>query len=229
MVIESKLSDEKLLETIYKAAEEYAKLIGNAYLIAGKNKKNPDYFWFQCYFEKKHFMHLLGIDSRTMSAEEFYEACDAYNNGMGKGIEISDCQPSRNHSRTTLNEKSSCCPAMFRIQDAKYMKVGLKDKISQYVDFSYGYGNEATLGFKILGKSSFPLTLIPRNIDEFVSEKYKIIFVLQKHMQDYKYKNILMEIKTGLFTELYANLPDELKKLCDLEKLGDNMGDNISD
>ena len=67
MCINSKLSDDKLLEAIYKAAAEYSKLIGNAYLIIGKNKKT-DYFWFQCQFEKKHFMHLLGIDSKTLTA-----------------------------------------------------------------------------------------------------------------------------------------------------------------
>ena len=58
MIITSKLSNEALLKAIYKAAAEYSKLIGNSYLIIGKNK-NTDYYGFQCYFEKKHFMHLL--------------------------------------------------------------------------------------------------------------------------------------------------------------------------
>lgn len=179
MIINSKLSDEKLLEAIYKAASEYSKLIDNAYLIIGKNK-HSDYFWFQCEFEKKHFMHLLGIGSKTMSAAEFYERCVAYNAGKGKGIEICDCTPSRNHGRSTINEKVSCCADMLRIQDARYMKIGLKNKIAQFVDFTYGYGNMATLEFKEKGKMSFPITLIPRNIDEFVAEKYKVVFVLQK-------------------------------------------------
>ena len=56
------------------------------------------------------------------------------------------------------------------------MKAGLKDKISQYVDFTYGYGSDATLGFKAQKDTLFPITLIPRNIDEFVSQKYKIVF-----------------------------------------------------
>ena len=179
MIINSKLSDEALLKAIYKAASEYSKLIGNAYLIIGKNK-NSTYFWFQCYFEKKHFMHLLGIDSKTLDATQFYDKCDLYNKGVGKGITLMDCTPSRNHNRTTINEKSSCCADILRIQDAKYMKVGLKDKISQYVDFSYGYGREATLGFKEQRDMAFPITLIPKSIDEFVVKKYKIVFVLEK-------------------------------------------------
>ena len=126
-------------------------------------------------------MHLLGIDSKTLSADAFYDKCDEYNAGLGTGIRISDCYPSRNHNRTTINEKSSCCADMLHIQDAKHMKIGLKDKISEYVDFTYAYGSIATLGFKESGNiSSFPITLIPRNIDEFSSKKYKIIFMFEK-------------------------------------------------
>ena len=158
-------------------------------------------------------MHLLGIDSATMSATEFYDRCDAYNKGTGDGITIEDCTPSRNHNRTTINVKSSCCADILHIQDARYMKVGLKNKISQYVDFTYAYGNEAILGFKAQGEISFPLTLIPRNIDEFVSQKYKIVFILEKKMKEDKFSNVLMEIKKGLFNELYDELPEDLKKI----------------
>lgn len=117
MIVNSKLSDEALLKAIYRAASEYSNLIGNSYLIIGKNK-NSNYFYFQCYFEKKHFMHLLGIDSKTMDATEFYEKCDLYNRGEGEGITIADCTPSRNHNRTTINEKCSCCADILYIQDA---------------------------------------------------------------------------------------------------------------
>lgn len=213
MVINSKLSDEKLLEAIYKAAAEYSKLTGNAYLIIGKNR-NSEYFWFQCHFEKKYFMHLLGIDSRTLTADRFYDKCMEHNDGTGAGILISDCHPSRNHNRTTVNEKSSCCADLLRIQDAKYMKVGFKDKISQFVDFTYAYGNTATLGFQKSGNmSSFPVTLMPRSIDEFSSEKYKIILVFGKKIEDEKYCNSVAEIKKGIFSEICAEFPNELRKI----------------
>ncbi len=213
MVICSNLSDEKLLEEIYKAAGEYAKLIGNSYLIIGKNRKT-DYFWFQCYFQKKHFMHLLGIDSKTLSADGFYEKCQLYNKNKTMGISILDCQPSRNHTRISISEKTSCCAQILRLEDAKYMKVGFKNKISQHVDFSFGYGNMATLGFKVVGDAAFPVTLIPKSIDEFVTEKHKIIFVLRKAYSNSKYAEVIMETKEGLFLELYSEFPDELKSLC---------------
>ena len=214
MVINSKLSDVELLQAIYSAAEEYSNLIGNSYLVIGKNK-NSDFFWFQCKFEKKHFMHLLGIDSRTLKATEFYDKCNDYNNCTGSGITISDCTPSRNHSRLTVNEKCSCCADMLRIQDAKYMKVGLKDKISQYVDFSYAYGNMATLGFKAIRDTSIPVTLIPRSMDVFTVNKYKIKIVLKKKNTDKSYQEILMEAKEGLFSELYKTFPEDILNLCD--------------
>lgn len=212
MIIKSKLSDEELLQYIYRAADEYSNLLNHSYLIVGKNKKS-EYCWFQCFFEKKHFMHLLGIDSKTMNATEFYDRCDLYNRGEGEGISIKDCTASRNHSRTTINEKSSCCAAMLHIQDAKYMKVGLKDKISQYVDFTYGYGSEATLGFRKKGDTSFPITLIPRCIDEFVTHKYKIIFILNKNIEEENYTNVVMEVKRNLFKELQKDLPGTIREL----------------
>ena len=107
---------------------------------------------------------------------------------------------------------------MLRIQDAKYMKVGLKDKISQYVDFTYGYGSEATLGFKKQRDTSFPITLIPRGIDEFVTQKHKIVFILQKSRKAEKYNQLLVEIKKGLFGEVYNELPKEIKMLIQGEQ-----------
>ncbi len=72
-------------------------------MIVGKNKES-EYFWFQCHFHKKYFMQLLGIQSQTLNAEEFYMKCEEFNREQGKGIMISDCTPSRNHNRKTINE-----------------------------------------------------------------------------------------------------------------------------
>ena len=68
------------------------------------------------HFEKKFFMHLLGIRSKTLTADEFYDRCNDYNNGNGEGITIKECTPSRNHSRTTINEKASCCAEILRLK-----------------------------------------------------------------------------------------------------------------
>lgn len=212
MVITSKLTDEELLKGIYKAAKEFSKLINHQYLIVGKNQKTA-YFWFQCHFEKKHFMHLLGIKSKNLTADDFYDRCDKYNNGIGGGIQIEDCTPSRNHSRATINEKVSCCADMLRFANAKYMKVGNKDNISQFVDFTYAYGNMATLGFCVDNISSFPITLIPKCIDEYARIKYKVLFVFEKDIDCKKYGSPFVEIKKGIISEHMKTFPDELKNM----------------
>ena len=74
MIIQSKLSNEELLNYIYAATREYKKLLGRSFLLIGKNKKT-DYYWFECSFRKKYFMHLLGIKSKTYTAEEFFDIC----------------------------------------------------------------------------------------------------------------------------------------------------------
>jgi len=107
------------------------------------------------------------------------------------------------------------------------MKAGLKDKISRYVDFSYGYGSTATLGFKQQNDSSFPITLIPRCIDELVTKKYKIIFVLEKNLYDEKYNKILVEIKKGLFREVYDDFPDDVKSLIEYQIIHSTRGEKL--
>ena len=82
-----------------------------------------------------------------------------------------------------------------------------------------GYvGYIATLGFKAYKETSFPLTLIPRNIDEFVSQKYKIVFVLEKRTGQNKFQKVLMELKKGLFEEVFEELPVEIKDMIDYKK-----------
>lgn len=211
MIIQSKLSNEELLNYIYAATREYKKLLGRSFLLIGKNKKT-DYYWFECSFRKKYFMHLLGIKSKTYTAEEFFDICIDYIEGKGNGITIKDCTPSRNHNRTTVNEKVSVCAEILRIENAKYFKIGSKDKISQYVDFAYAYGTNAILGFeREKENSSFPITLIPKSIDTFSTKRYKVLFVLSRKISDEKFTKLYTTIKENLFEELYMEFPEKLK------------------
>ncbi len=209
MVITPRLSDEALLDRIHASAKEYSNLIGKSYLIIGKNRHSP-YFWFECKFEKKNFMHLMGIKSITLNPDAFFDASLAGCNKEG-GISMSDCTPSRNHGRTTITEKSSCGEDLFRLKNAKYMKIGIKDRITQMADFDYVYGNAAILGFKKYRDNlPFPITLTPKSIDDFSTQKYRIIFIMEKDISDSLYKNIYVEIKDGLFAQLAPEFPEDL-------------------
>lgn len=80
----------------------------------------------------------------------------------------------------------------------------MKDKISQYVG-AYAYGADVTLGFQKNGKgSSFPITLIPKNINTFTTKSYRILFILTKTEKTKKYDNLYIGIKNELFNELYC-------------------------
>ena len=214
-MVRSRLSDSELLKEIHKAAVQYQSLLGHTFLIVGKNRKS-EYFWFQCRFEKKNFMHLLGISSGSLRADKFYERALEGNHCGQANLSVQDCTPSRNHNRTTVNEKSSCCADLFRLEDAAYMKVGSKDKISQYVDFSYAYGRDEIIGFERYKGSDecFPITVIPRNIEEFSTRWYKVIFVFRKPAGADRYERIpFAEMKKGLCNELIGGFPTDLRNL----------------
>lgn len=97
------------------------------------------------------------------------------------------------------------------------MKVGFKDKINQYVDFSYAYGNDATLGFHDDKKgSSFPITLIPKSIDLYSTQKYKILFILKKNILSNTFDEIVFSIKQHLLEETYSEFPDDLREIISI-------------
>jgi hypothetical protein len=211
MVITDSLTDKQLLDKIYMAADAYEKLLGKKYLLVGHNKREP-YYWFECVFEKKNFMHLLGIKSVKYGAERFFDMCAEHNNCGGEGVNISDCRTAYNHSRKNVNMKCSCCADMLDIKASKYMKIGNKDLINQYVDFDYAYGNEATLGFCV-SESSFPVTLLPKPIDNYSTDKHRVILVFEKKIGERIYGEPVVEAKEGLFEEVYSEFPDELRKM----------------
>lgn len=210
MNVDIKFTDEQLIQTIYKAAQEYENLVGKGFLFIAKPKKGS-YYWFECKFEAKNFPHLLGI--KAPNATEFYKKCCEYNHGNGEGITIADCKPSMGHTRKDINNKSYCAPGLFRIRDAKYMKVGDMDKMRIHIDFSYAYGMEATLGFKReKGISSYPISILPDKISEFTTDPQRITFVLERDAKDEnKFCRIHTEKKKGLFMELYDEFPEQLK------------------
>ena len=59
MTITKKLTNEQLLNAIYRSAVEYENLLGKDFLIIGKNRKS-DYFWFECFFWEEKFYASFG-------------------------------------------------------------------------------------------------------------------------------------------------------------------------
>lgn len=207
MVISSSFSNEQLITAIHNAAEKYNCLTESSYLIIGNNQK-PDFLWFQCLFEKQNFMHLAGLDSPHMYAEEFFEK--AVNNEL----RIQDCRPSRDHGRAMICEKCSCLADMVDFSNAKYMKIGYKDRATPLVDFTYAYGQSAIIGFRETAANiCFPVTLIPNCIENYSSTMYRVAFVCKKPASADLYERPFVEAKRNLFDKLFPDFPPELKNL----------------
>ena len=68
----------------------------------------------------------------------------------------------------------------------------------------------------LLGKDF--LIIIPRRIDEFAVQKYRINFVFDKVQRNEQYENLLMEIKEGVFAQHYEMFPEKLKVRVKIDK-----------
>ena len=83
------LSSKELLVTLYKSAILYSEYVDTTLLFIFREKKSDAYDYYEVRFGKNNFMHLAGIKSETLSANEFYEAC------VGGTITREDCNPRR--------------------------------------------------------------------------------------------------------------------------------------
>ena len=81
------LTPEELLTILCKSAILYSEYADTTLLFIFREKKSDAYDYYEVRFGKNNFMHLAGIKSETLSANEFYEAC------VGGTITREDCIP----------------------------------------------------------------------------------------------------------------------------------------
>lgn len=203
------ITDKEIVQKIYNCASMYKELVGWNYLIIAKNK-NGSYEWFQCTFNKDNFMHLLGIKSKTISAYEFY------NKAIELGLTIGECNPARGQNKYTMINKISSALTLLdlRRKNAKCMKIGKKDKVTQHVDFQYAMGNSQVIGFKNFNKVGIvPVTLIPDSIEGYCTDIKRIIMVYRKPELSELYDELYMEVKEGIAMNHREDMPMELLEL----------------
>ena len=78
-------------------------------------------------------MHLAGIKSKTLSANEFYEAC------LEGKITREACNPRRDVN--TMYSKIAIIEQMLNLRDSKCYKIGEKNLITRDNDFEMATGN----------------------------------------------------------------------------------------
>lgn len=208
------MQESDLIKLIYNAAAEYKKLTGKSFLFISY-PRNGAISWFECHFEPKQFVHLIAIKSTDSS--DFFNRCCKHFECEDTGISADELIPARGHKKSDIYSKVQKAKPLFEIQNAKYMRVGEKDKITQYVDFSFAYGADAIIGFQKDQFSSFPITLMERNISEFCTHPQRITFILAAEAiagrRAGKYKEIIVEKSKGLLRALYDSLPDKLRNM----------------
>ena len=144
-------------------------------------------------------MHLAGIKSETLSANEFYEAC------IEGTITREDCNPRRDAN--TMYSKVAIMEQMLDLRNSKCYKIGEKNLVTRDNDFEMATGNvNGIMGYdsriRIKGtnkvdstKSPIPTTLLNNSITDYCSRPQKIMFILQKSDGESTYNILFYEIK----------------------------------
>lgn len=212
-----KLTETQLIFKLHTAAQMYSSYADTTLLfIFSKGKESP-YGTYEATFYQYNFMHLAGIKSQTKSAKEFYEAC------LSGTIKKEDCSPT--HSINNMYEKISVINNLLDFKHSKCYRMGEKDLITKDNDFELATGNNTgVIGYdhrisqsdskKInQNKKAMPTTLLTTPITQLVSNPEKIMFILQKPIEEKMYQKILYEIKNDLLKEKYTLLPQNIQDI----------------
>ena len=214
------LTPTELLTALCKSAALYSEYADTTLLFIFKKKKADAYDYYEVRYGKNNFMHLAGIKSETLSAVEFYEACE-------KGIiKREDCNPRRDSN--TMYAKVAVMEQMLDLRNSKCYKIGTKDLVTRDNDFEMATGNASgVVGYdsrikkkrtQIVddSKASIPTTLLNNPITYYCTRPQKIMFILQKYDGESTYNKLFYEIKKELFQTEKEYFSDELKNLISI-------------
>ena len=214
------LTPAELLTVLCESAALYSEYADTTLLFIFKKKKADAYDYYEVRYGKNNFMHLAGIKSETLSAVEFYEACE-------KGIiKREDCNPRRDSN--TMYAKVAVMEQMLDLRNSKCYKIGTKDLVTRDNDFEMATGNASgVVGYdsrikkkrtQIVddSKASIPTTLLNNPITYYCTRPQKIMFILQKYDGESTYNKLFYEIKKELFQTEKEYFSDELKNLISI-------------
>ena len=211
------LTPQELLSILYKSAALYSEYADTSLLFIFRGNKNEAYDFYEVHFGRNNFMHLAGIKSETLSAIDFYEACK---NGT---ITKEDCNPRKDAN--TMYSKVAIMQQMLDLRNSKCYKIGSKDLVTRDNDFEMATGNiNGVLGYdsriKIRGtndvdkeKLPMPTTMLNSSIMNYCSKPQKIMFIMQKTVEESTYSKLFYEIKKDLFHKEKDFFAEDLKSL----------------
>ena len=191
------LTSEEMLTILRKSATLYSEYVDTTLLFIFRKSKSDSYDYYEVRFGKNNFMHLAGIKSESLNANEFYEAC------ISGEITREQCKPRRDAS--TMYSKIGVMEKILDLRNSKCYKIGydsrIKKKGTNQVDRT---------------KAPVPTTLLNSAITNYCSDPQKIMFILQKTDADDTYNKLFYEIKKDLFQIEKEGFTDALKSLISL-------------
>lgn len=211
------LTPDELLSILYKSAKLYSEYAETTLLFIFREKKSDAYDYYEVRFGKNNFMHLAGIKSETLSANDFYEAC------LKGTITRAACNPRRDAN--TMYSKVAIMEQMLDLRNSKCYKIGEKNLVTRDNDFEMATGNsKGVMGYdsriKVKAtdkvdrtKSPIPTTLLNNSITDYCARPQKIMFILQKSDGESTYNKLFYEIKKDLFQTEREFFAEELKSL----------------
>ena len=211
------LASEELLTILQKSAVLYSEYVDTKLLFIFREKKSDAYDYYEVRFGKNNFMHLAGIKSDTLRANEFYDAC------IEGTITRENCNPRKDLK--TMYSKVRVMEQTLDLRNSRCYKIGEKDLVTRDNDFEMATGNaNGVIGYdsriRIKGTNNIdkaklpvPTTLLNNSITDYCSKPQKIMFILQKTDEESTYKKIFYEIKKDLFQTEKEFFTDELKRL----------------
>lgn len=191
-------TDRELLDELMLDAKQYS-LYAGTYLefVHTRSRNNPPEHNL-IYVGPENFMHLVGIESDTCTAIDFYKKC------LEGSVRIEDCTPV--HDKHNREQKTMLFPLLFDFSRAKFYKFGNKDLSTYWDDFEFATGNDAgTIGYDLRNPASdypVPVTLINQPISRYCSEIHRILAVVQLFGSPFGEKTLLFEIKEGIYDSL---------------------------
>lgn len=212
-----RLTSDELLSILCKSAKLYSEYADTTLLFIFREKKSEAYDYYEVRFGKNNFMHLAGIKSEILSANDFYEAC------LKGTITREACNPRRDAN--TMYSKVAIMEQMLDLRNSKCYKIGEKNLATRDNDFEMATGNSnGVIGYdsriKIKGtdkvdktKSPIPTTLLNNAITDYCSRPQKIMFILQKSDGEGTYNKLFYEIKKDFFETEKEAFAEELKRL----------------
>lgn len=208
MLYKKQNTDEEIINMIKESAKCYSEFCGKDFLYVAINKNKNNLFMFEAKYQAKHFQHLCGIRSKTMTATEFYYECLKEDSKLL----IQDCTPSYEHSKSDIIDKLSSFPRLFDITNLKTFRTGQRIPGVGNIDFDFAVGDTCFIGYKFNPKEKkyIPFTNMISPIASYCTSPKRISIVLSKNYDEQQYNKIEYEVTPNLINKIDIDIKEAL-------------------